>query len=64
MTRFGVWRCSLISDPERQRIAEEEEIRVRARRKTEVWVEARLALFGLVIIIIGSIAIWWLYGLQ
>lgn len=54
----------MISEAERQRIAQEEEIRVKARRATEVWMEARLALVGLVIIVIGSAVIWWLFTSQ
>jgi hypothetical protein len=54
----------MIGQQERQRIAEEEEVRVEARRKAEVWIEGRLALIGLGIIIIGSVAIWWLHGRQ
>jgi len=54
----------MISEQERERIAQEEEIRVRARRRAEVWIEARLVLIGLAIIIFGFAAIAWLYSRQ
>jgi len=54
----------MISEQERERIVEEEEIRVRARRRAEVWTEARLVLIGLAIIIFGFAAIAWLYSRQ